>query len=152
MAELVREAVHAYVTREPQKAPPGAGAFASGHADTASRSDDVLRETGFGGAEPPAAATKKRRAKGRISSSGSWTRRSSRSRKRSDFGGSPLRTAAASIRWPQRWRCSSCRDPGLFRLSAFRNLLMEPNFSNDLTHEVKSPLDLTLEAPRDMGW
>jgi hypothetical protein len=67
MAELVREAVHAYVTREPQKAPPGAGAFASGHADTASRTKDVLRETGFGGAEPPAiaGAAKKRRAKGR---------------------------------------------------------------------------------------
>jgi hypothetical protein len=39
--------------------------------------------------------------------------------------------------------------------SAFRNLLMEPIFNGlngDLTHEVKSPLDLTLEALRDMGW
>ena len=29
MAEIVREAVYAYVTREPGQAPPGAGAFAS---------------------------------------------------------------------------------------------------------------------------
>ena len=62
MAEIVREAVHAYVTREPQKAPPGAGAYASGRSDTAERLDDALRETGFGGVEPPPG---KRRAKGR---------------------------------------------------------------------------------------
>ncbi len=43
MAELVREAVHAYVTREPQQAPPGAGEFSSGHADTAGRTDEILR-------------------------------------------------------------------------------------------------------------
>jgi hypothetical protein len=48
MAEIVREAVEAYVTREPRKPPPGAGAFASGHADTAARADTVLEETGFG--------------------------------------------------------------------------------------------------------
>ena len=48
MAEIVREAVEAYVTREPRKPPPGAGAFASGHAGTAERTDAVLRETGFG--------------------------------------------------------------------------------------------------------
>jgi hypothetical protein len=48
MAEIVREAVHAYVTRESRHAPPGAGSFASGHTDTAVRVDDVLRETGFG--------------------------------------------------------------------------------------------------------
>jgi hypothetical protein len=50
MAEIVREAVRAYVTREPRKAPPGAGAFASGRADTAERADAILAETGFGGA------------------------------------------------------------------------------------------------------
>lgn len=50
MAELIREAVHAYVTREPRKAPPGAGAFASGRSSTADRVDEVLAETGFGGA------------------------------------------------------------------------------------------------------
>jgi hypothetical protein len=49
MAEIVREAVTAYVTREPSQAPPGAGAFASGHADTAERADAVLSATGFGG-------------------------------------------------------------------------------------------------------
>ena len=50
MAEIVREAVHAYVTREPRRAPPGAGAFASGHTDTAQRAEEVLARTGFGGA------------------------------------------------------------------------------------------------------
>ena len=47
MAEIVREAVREYVTRDPRRAPPGAGAFASGHADTADRVDEVLEETGF---------------------------------------------------------------------------------------------------------
>ena len=50
MAEIVRDAVRAYVTREPRKVPPGAGAFASGRADTAERVDTVLQETGFGAA------------------------------------------------------------------------------------------------------
>jgi hypothetical protein len=59
MAEIVREAVHAYVTREPQRAPPGAGAFASGTADTAERADEILRETGFG--QSPATARPRRR-------------------------------------------------------------------------------------------
>lgn len=48
MAEIVREAVQAYVTREPRRAPPGAGAFASGRGDTAERADEVLAKTGFG--------------------------------------------------------------------------------------------------------
>ena len=48
MAEIVREAVEAYVTREPREPPPGAGAFASGHADTAELADMVLEDTGFG--------------------------------------------------------------------------------------------------------
>ena len=48
MADIVREAVHEYVSREPRQAPPGAGAFASGHTDTADRAEDVLAETGFG--------------------------------------------------------------------------------------------------------
>lgn len=54
MAEIVREAVLAYVTREPRPAPPGAGAFSSGKTDTAERADDVLAETGFGGSAAPA--------------------------------------------------------------------------------------------------
>lgn len=66
MAEVVREAVRAYVTREPRQAPPGAGAFASGHADTAERADDLLRDTGFGTpkrptVQPPARPKKARR-------------------------------------------------------------------------------------------
>ena len=48
MAEIVREAVYTYVHREPRAAPPGAGAFASGTADTADRVDEVLHATGFG--------------------------------------------------------------------------------------------------------
>jgi hypothetical protein len=48
MAEIVREAVHAYVTREPRRAPPGAGAFSSGRQDTAERAEEVLLDTGFG--------------------------------------------------------------------------------------------------------
>ena len=51
MAEIVREAVQAYVTREPRKAPPGAGAFASGRADIAERAEEVLAETGFAAAQ-----------------------------------------------------------------------------------------------------
>lgn len=53
MAELVREALHQYVTREPRRVPPGAGAFASGHADTAERAEAVLAETGLGDARRP---------------------------------------------------------------------------------------------------
>ncbi|MGH9370459.1 MAG: CopG family transcriptional regulator [Vicinamibacterales bacterium] len=54
MAEIVREAVYAYVTREPRRAPPGAGVFASGHPDTAERAEAVLAATGFGvEADPP---------------------------------------------------------------------------------------------------
>ena len=53
MAELVREAVEAYVTREHRHAPPGAGAFASGRADTAERTDEILEKTGFGAPHAP---------------------------------------------------------------------------------------------------
>jgi len=49
MAEIVREAVEAYLAREPTAGPPGAGAFASGRTDTADRAEAVLAETGFGG-------------------------------------------------------------------------------------------------------
>ena len=60
MAEIVREAVQAYVAREPRKAPPGAGAFASGRRDTASRVDDVLAESGFGATGPPSRAARRK--------------------------------------------------------------------------------------------
>lgn len=61
MAELVREAVEAYLTEEPGKGPPGAGAFASGRRDTADRAEDVLASTGFGGTAPAATARRKKR-------------------------------------------------------------------------------------------
>jgi hypothetical protein len=35
---------------------------------------------------------------------------------------------------------------------AFPNQLMEPAINTDLTHSVKSPLDLTLPLLRDIGW
>jgi hypothetical protein len=53
MAELIREAVHTYVKREPSRTPPGAGAYASGHEDSAERADQLLAETGFGAAARP---------------------------------------------------------------------------------------------------
>lgn len=61
MAELVREAIHAYVRREPARVPPGAGAFASGHSDTAERSEELLGKAGFGA---PAARRARRRPAG----------------------------------------------------------------------------------------
>lgn len=48
MAELIREAVREYLVRGRPTAPPGAGAFASGIADTAERSEEALAATGFG--------------------------------------------------------------------------------------------------------
>ncbi len=61
MAELVREAVQAYVTREPRQAPPGAGAFRSGRSDTADRVDAILTETDFGAKPATPGARKKKR-------------------------------------------------------------------------------------------
>lgn len=66
MAEIVREAVEAYVTREPRRVPPGAGAFASGHADTADRVDALLAEAGLGrqrGAARPRPARRRKPAR-----------------------------------------------------------------------------------------
>ena len=63
-AELVREAIEVYLTREAGAGPPGAGAFASGRRDTADRADAVLADTGFGAASPRRARPPaKRRAK-----------------------------------------------------------------------------------------
>jgi hypothetical protein len=61
MAELVREALSAYVARHPRKAPPGAGAFSSGRADTADRADEILAETGFGATGRAAAPRRRKR-------------------------------------------------------------------------------------------
>lgn len=60
MAEIVREAVQAYVTREPRRVPPGAGGFASGSTDTAERAEQVLADTGFGGGTTKARPRKKK--------------------------------------------------------------------------------------------
>jgi hypothetical protein len=65
MAQIVREAVRAYVTREPRQAPPGAGAFASGRADTAERAEDILSETGFGTPSLRARGRRRRTSTGR---------------------------------------------------------------------------------------
>jgi hypothetical protein len=48
MAELLREALRSYLSAVPRKLPPGAGAFDSGHTDTASRHEEILAESGFG--------------------------------------------------------------------------------------------------------
>ena len=48
MAELLREALRSYLTAAPQAAPPGAGAFASGHSRTAEDAEKALEELGFG--------------------------------------------------------------------------------------------------------
>lgn len=65
MASIVREAVHAYLAREPPQAPPGAGAFASGRRDTAERVDEILAETGFGVATSVEAPIARRRQRAR---------------------------------------------------------------------------------------
>lgn len=63
MAQIVRAAVHAYVTREPRLAPPGAGAFSSGRTDTADRAEKILGETGFGEAPRSARRVSSKNAK-----------------------------------------------------------------------------------------
>ena len=48
VAELIREALDAYVRRTGARLPPGIGAFHSGHRDTAERAEELLEQTGFG--------------------------------------------------------------------------------------------------------
>lgn len=48
MAELIREALRAYLGRGGSQAPPGAGAFKSGRRDTAENAERLLAKTGFG--------------------------------------------------------------------------------------------------------
>ena len=48
MAEIIREALRAFLRREPGKAPPGAGAFASGRKETAAKAEEILTRTRFG--------------------------------------------------------------------------------------------------------
>jgi len=62
MAVLVREAVEAYLTRDPVDGPPGGGGFASGHRDTADRAEELLDATGFGGDRPGSKSASAKRA------------------------------------------------------------------------------------------
>lgn len=48
MAEVIRQALWQQLAGKPRRLPPGAGAFASGHADTAARAEELLGELGFG--------------------------------------------------------------------------------------------------------
>ena len=48
MAELIREALRSYLKQTPAQPPPGAGAFESGHKDTAERVDHHLAKSRFG--------------------------------------------------------------------------------------------------------
>ena len=53
MADLIREALRVHLADRQAGPPPGAGAFDSGHEDTAERHEELLEELGFG-AEAPA--------------------------------------------------------------------------------------------------
>ncbi|MGQ0629991.1 MAG: CopG family transcriptional regulator [Sporichthyaceae bacterium] len=48
VAELIREAIRERLDRVPPSRSPHAGAFASGHRDTADNVDEILASTGFG--------------------------------------------------------------------------------------------------------
>ncbi len=48
MSEVIREALRAYLDRQPRHLPPGLGAFDSGQTDSAERAEELLNETGFG--------------------------------------------------------------------------------------------------------
>lgn len=48
MADLIREALRAYLTSTKARVPPGAGRFASKTRDTAARTDAALTSLGFG--------------------------------------------------------------------------------------------------------
>jgi len=47
-AEVIREAIRAYVRDRPSRLPPGGGAFRSGKRKTAERAEDVLQNSHFG--------------------------------------------------------------------------------------------------------
>lgn len=48
VAEIIRDALRRRLAEAPRSRSPHAGGFASGRTDTADRTDEVLRETGFG--------------------------------------------------------------------------------------------------------
>ena len=47
-AEVIRDALRAYLTSRAGELPPGGGAFRSGKKNTAARAEDLLRSSGFG--------------------------------------------------------------------------------------------------------
>ena len=47
-AEVIREALEAYLRERRPGLPPGIGEFSSGHTDTAERAEELLKEWGFG--------------------------------------------------------------------------------------------------------
>lgn len=47
-AEVIREAIRAYLHGRPGKIPPGGGSFRSGKKTTAERAEDILGNSGFG--------------------------------------------------------------------------------------------------------
>jgi len=47
-AEVIREAIRAYLHDRPAGIPPGGGAFRSGKKTTAKNAESVLRNSGFG--------------------------------------------------------------------------------------------------------
>lgn len=48
MAEVIREALRSHLGKRTAASPPGAGAFDSGHTDTADRAEELLTKSGFG--------------------------------------------------------------------------------------------------------
>ena len=48
MVAVIREALDQYLEQPEPELPPGAGAFRSGHRDTATRAEQLLDDTGFG--------------------------------------------------------------------------------------------------------
>jgi hypothetical protein len=42
MAEIIREALHSYLRREPRRRPPGRGEFRSGRKDIAENAEELL--------------------------------------------------------------------------------------------------------------
>lgn len=52
MADLIRDALRAHLSGQQPGPPPGAGAFDSGHTDTAERHEELLGELGFGTEAP----------------------------------------------------------------------------------------------------
>jgi hypothetical protein len=48
MADLIRDAIRSALAGRESTRPPGAGAFASKHRNTASRVDQILARSGFG--------------------------------------------------------------------------------------------------------